>query len=117
VRSSHATRLLCVLATADLSVPSYRASGISGAAPDGSVDRPLVCADNLLVIDVARWSLHLPSSIEAIVLTPNSSPVDVAHAHELRTEIVSEYALTYEQAPPIVVYDPDSSPTAPFRRP
>ena len=70
---------------------------------------------NELVINFPRFVRALPASVEAIFIRPATPPEQLERAWRVQNAFAREFGLDAEQAPPLLLYDPDGHPDAPFR--
>ena len=70
---------------------------------------------NELVCNYMPFVDRLPHAVEALFVLSTSSTEMVTRARDVRDAFIRDFGLTQLDAPPVVVYDPDGSPTAPFR--
>ena len=70
---------------------------------------------NEVVLDPRTWVAKMPDTIEAMFVLPTSSDENIRRVRNAHARFMDAYALTPDQAPPIVMYDPQSQPLAPFR--
>ena len=70
---------------------------------------------NELVCNYDPFVARLPRAVEAFFVLAGTPPDEFGRVLQVRAAFIREFELSEESAPPVVLYDPSLSLTAPFQ--